>query len=47
MVYLSNFRAELSSVSNSIKFQIFQKVFHSVLLFSINPIKCLNVYVDN
>ena len=36
-----------TSVSNNIIFQIFQKCFQNVELFSINPIKSLNVYADS
>ena len=38
--------AKSFSVSNNIKFQVFQKCFQNVQLFSINPIKCFNVYTD-
>ena len=40
-------RAESSSVSNNIKFQISQNCFQNVQLFPINPIKCFNFYVDS
>ena len=41
------FMAESSSVSKTIKFQIFQKCFENVQLFSVDPIKFLNVYADS
>ena len=40
-------RAESSSVSKNIKLSIFQKYFQNFQLFSIHPIKCLNVYPDS
>ena len=47
----SNFLGSISffseSASSNRKFQIFQKCFQNIQLFSINPIKCLNVYADN
>ena len=39
--------AESSSVSKTIKFQIFQKCFENVQLFSVDPIKFLNVYAES
>ena len=41
------FMAESSSVSKTIKFQIFQKCFENVQLFSVDPIKFLNVYAES
>ena len=43
----ATFRDESSSVSNNIKFQIFQNRFHNVQSFSINQIKYFNVYADS
>ena len=43
----ATFRTESSSVSNDIKFQIFQNRFHNVQPFSISQIKYFNVYADN
>ena len=44
---LNNFQDWISSVNNNIKFQIFQKYFQNVQLFSINQIKkSLNVYAN-
>ena len=40
------FRFESSSLSNDMIFEILQKYFQNVLLFSINPIKNLNVYAE-
>ena len=44
---LADFRTEWSSVNKNIKFQIFQNCFQNVQLFSIKPIKCLNIYADS
>ena len=43
----ATFRDESSSASNNIKFQIFQKYFQNVQPFSVNKIKCLNIYADS
>ena len=40
-------RADLSSVNNNIKFQIFQKCFQNVQLVSISPINWLYAYADS
>ena len=43
----ATFRDESPSLSDNIVFQLFQNCCQNFKLFSINPIKSLNIYIDS